>query len=89
MSGGEPKVGAAGADDELEGDAFGLAVLAGEVAGGFFAPLFACSERAKLSFLRCILANEFRAVNTSATCALFGRSRSLWNKEGESQSHKG
>ena len=52
--------------DELEEDAFGLAVLAGVgVAGDFFA--FACSERAWLIFLRCVLANEFRAVNASAT----------------------
>jgi hypothetical protein len=84
LTGGGPKVNegvGAGAGDEFEEDAFGLAVRAEEVAGGFFAPLFACSERATLSFLRCILANEFRAFNASTTWALFGRSRSLWNKE--------
>ena len=94
MTGGWPKLNekvgvGAGAGDELEEDAFGLAVLAGdEVEGVLFAALleafalagdevedvlfaallfFACSERAWLSFLRCVLAKEFRAVNPSAT----------------------
>jgi hypothetical protein len=99
LTGGWPKlnekVGTAGAGDEFEEDAFGLAVLAGdEVAGDLFAedllaPFFASWERARLIFLRWVLENEFRAVNASATWALFGRSRILWNKEGESQSYKG
>lgn len=69
MGGGpKPKKVEAEAGDELEEDAFGMAVPAGdEVALDLFASFFVCSERARLSFLRCILANEFRMVNASAT----------------------
>ena len=71
MTGGGPKLNekvGAGVGDEFEEDALGIEVLVDdEGALDLFGPFFACSERATLSFLRCILANEFRTANASAT----------------------
>lgn len=66
MTGGGPKkeMAGAGAGSELEEDAFSDD---DEVALDSFASFLVCSERARLSFLRCILANEFRMANASAT----------------------
>lgn len=71
LTGGGPKLNekvGAGTDDEDNKDAFKTTVLVdAEVAQDLFAPLFVCSERARLSFFRCVLANEFRLINASAT----------------------
>jgi hypothetical protein len=69
LTGGDPKLNEkVGAEaDELEAW-FGWAVLADdEVALDLLALFFAFSERAWLSFLRCVLANEFKAINASVT----------------------
>jgi len=71
LAGGGPKlnekVGAGTDDGEFDEDAFGILAADAEVAQDLFAPLFGCSEQARLSFLRCTLANEFRLVNASTT----------------------